>query len=94
MHSSFAWCFWWLNVIVCVSGILYFAPKRFPDGTPSLVTIGPIFICQLVAALVVLALEASPWHLIWLAVVSVVVSNPFSVIGLHLYRMWAGDPHP
>lgn len=86
MYSSFAWGFWWLNVALCVCGILYLAPKRFPDGTPSLVTTGPIFICQLVAALVVLALGASPWHLIWLAFVSVVVSNPFSVIGLHLYR--------
>ncbi len=87
MHSQFAWGFWWLNVIVCICCIFYLAPKRFPDRTPALLTTGPIFICQLLAALVVLALDASPWHLIWLAFVSIVVSNPFSVIGLHLYRM-------
>ncbi len=86
MYSSFAWGFWWLNVAVCVCCILYLGRKRFPDGTPALLTTGPIFICQLLAALVVLAWDASPWHLIWLAIVSVVVSNPFSVIGLHLYR--------
>jgi hypothetical protein len=43
--------------------------------------------CQLVAALVVLALGASPWHLIWLALVSIIVSNPLSVIGMLLYRI-------
>ena len=74
MYSSFAWGFWWLNVVACVGSILYWAPKRFPDGTPGLYTAGQVFIWQLIAAITVLALGASPWHLIWLALVSSVLA--------------------
>jgi hypothetical protein len=75
MHSSFAWGFWWLNVVVCTYCILYWAPKRFPNGTHALVMpSGQIWVWQLIFSVVVLALDASPWHLIWLAFVSIIVS--------------------
>jgi len=84
MYSSFAWGFWWLNVVVCVGSILYWATKRFPDGTPALYTAGQVFIWQLIAALTVLALGASPWHLIWLALASGVLAI---ISGRLLYQM-------
>lgn len=74
-HSSFAWGFWWLNVVICAYCILYWALKRFPDGTPALLTTtGQIWVWQLVAAFVLLVMDASPWHLLWLAPVSVAMS--------------------
>ncbi|MGB6724186.1 MAG: hypothetical protein WBE72_25555 [Terracidiphilus sp.] len=84
MHSSFAWGFWWLNVVACVGSILYWAPRRFPDGTPALYTAGQVFIWQLIAAITVLALGASPWHLIWLAPVSGVLAM---ITGRFIYNM-------
>jgi hypothetical protein len=84
MHSPLAWWFWWLNVIVCVGSILYWTPKRLPDGTPALYTAGQVFIWQLIAAITVLALGASPWHLIWLAPVSGALAI---ITGRFLYNM-------
>jgi hypothetical protein len=75
MHSSFAWGFWWLNVVICGYCILYWALKRFPDGTPALLTTtGQIWVWQLAFAFALLAMGGSPWHLLWLAPVSVVMS--------------------
>jgi hypothetical protein len=74
-HSSFAWGFWWLNVVVCSYCIIYWALKRFPDGTPALLTAaGQMWVWQLIAAFVLRAMDASPWHLLWLAPMSLAMS--------------------
>jgi hypothetical protein len=75
MYSSFAWGFWWLNVVICGYCILYLTRKRFQDGTPSLLTAtGLMWVLQLLWAFLLLAMKASPWHLLWLAPVSVLMA--------------------
>lgn len=76
MHlPALGWGFWWLNVFACVYSIGYWARRRFPDGTHALIMpSGQFWVWQLAAAIVVLIIGASPWNLIWLAVVSVVMS--------------------
>jgi len=74
MHSTFAWGFWWLNVAACVWGILYWSPKRLRNGFPCVLGAAQPFIWQLIAAIVVLILDASPWHLLWLALISGVLA--------------------
>lgn len=85
MHSAFAWGFWWLNVAACVWSIIYWFPRRLPDGTPGLITAGQVFIWQLIAAVVVLILGASPLHLLWLAPISVVLAM---ASGRILHKRW------
>lgn len=74
MHTAFAWGFWWLNVAACLWSIIYWLPKRLPNGVPCLFGAAQPFIWQLIAAIVVLILDASPWHLLWLALVSAVLA--------------------
>lgn len=88
MHSSFAWGFWWLNIFICSWCILYWAPKRFPNGTHALIMpSGQMWIWQLVFSLIVLKMDASPWNLIWLAAVSLVVSLTLAKLHRHLRIM-------
>ena len=67
--------FWWANVLGCAYFTLYWVRKRRNDGTPGLMTPGgQVWAWQLLFCFVVLALDASPWHLFWLGLVSIALS--------------------
>jgi hypothetical protein len=73
--EGITWGFWWLNVVISAYCVLYWARKRFPDGTHALVMpSGQIWVWQLMFAFLVLFLGISPWNLLWLGLVSIVAS--------------------
>lgn len=70
-----AWGFWWLNVVLSAGSVIYQARDRYPDGTPGLIMpSGQIWVWQLIFSFVVLATGISPWNLLWLGIVSIVLS--------------------
>jgi hypothetical protein len=80
--------FWWANVLCCSYCTLYWARMVRRDGTSGLMTGGgQVWVWQLIFSLVVLALGASPWHLLWLCLVSIVLS--IIVARAHRSRMLA-----
>jgi hypothetical protein len=75
--------FWWANVLICAYCTLYWARKRMGDGTPALMTpTGQVWAWQLIFSFIILALDASPWHLLWLGLVAIVLS----MIVSNIYR--------
>jgi len=67
--------FWWINVLLCAYCTFYWARNRMNDGTPGLMTPGgQVWAWQLVFCFIVLLLDVSPWHLLWLGFVSLVLS--------------------
>ena len=78
------WGFWWLNVVLSAGSVLYQARDRYPDGTPGLVMpSGQIWIWQLIFSFVVLATGISPWNLLWLGIVSIVLSIVVARVYIH-----------
>lgn len=72
------WILWWACVVSCVYSIFYWANKRYADGSHGLLMpSGQIWIWELVAALLVWKLDASPWHLIWLTPVCMIIAVVF-----------------
>jgi hypothetical protein len=75
--------FWWVNVLVCAYSTFYWARQRRNDGTPGLMTPGgQVWAWQLLFCVIVFALEISPWHLLWLGLISIVLS----IIVSHVWR--------
>jgi hypothetical protein len=82
MHG-FGAAFWWVNVLTCAYCTLYWATKRRRDGTPGLMTAGgQVWAWQFIFSLAVRLLDASPWHLLWLCLISVILA----VIVSNIYR--------
>lgn len=69
------WGFWWLNVVISTYCVLYWARRRYPNGTHALVMpAGQIWAWQLIFSFVVLGAGISPWNLLWLGIVSIALS--------------------
>lgn len=76
--------FWWVVVCCCIYSIFFWANKRYSDGSHGLLMpSGQIFIWMLIAALATRVLDLSPWHLLWLTPICLVVSV---IIGKMLMR--------
>jgi predicted membrane protein len=85
MINVLTWGFWWLNVVLSAGSVLYQARDRYPDGTPGLVMpSGQIWVWQLIFSFVVLGAGISPWNLLWLGIVSIILSILIARIYIHI----------